>query len=356
MDLIRGKVREMSALAERSLRTCVTALIERNRQMAFAVILRDQYIDAMEKEVDRLCLEFIVRQQPVAGLLRFAYATIKINSELERVGDYAESMARQTLKLLDLDVQIPQQRFLEIANLSIAMLHEAIQAFLEQDAELARRTIETEEVIDGLKSQLNRDLVGLFQRDNLPFDALNPLIMISRRFERVSDQARNVCMEVLYMCTGEYVKHPGSGLFRILFADESNSCRSQIAEAIAHSLEQPHFVFASAGLDPRPISPATIRFMKEKGLDIARAVPKAINQVPQLDHCDVIVILGGEVKRLFPQRPRKVVLLDWSLADPSLAQGSPDEVQAAYEHAYRFLHDHIHDLVEAILGDKHNYE
>ena len=107
VDRIRAKVTEMSALTEKALETCVKALTERSRQLAYAVILRDRYIDEMEKEIDRLCLEFLVRQQPVASLLRFAYATIKINSELEEVGDLAETIARQILKLDKVDMPVP---------------------------------------------------------------------------------------------------------------------------------------------------------------------------------------------------------------------------------------------------------
>jgi len=351
IDRIRAEVTEMAGLGEKALRDCLKALVEKNRQRAYAVILRDRYIDEMEKEVDRLCLEFIVRQQPVAGLLRFAYAAIKINLELERVGDYAESIARQTLKLLALDVQVPTERFEELANLSIPMLREAIQAFVQQDAELAKKTIETEEAVDALKSKLTKDLVHLFRESKLPFDALNPLIMIARRFERVSDQARNICMETLYMCTGEYAKHPGSEAFRVLFVDEHNACLSQMADAVANSLNQPAFIFGSAGLDPKPIEPATVEFMKEKGIDVSRVVPKAINQVPNLDHYHVIVVLGPEAKRAFPRRPRKVVLLDWTVRDPATAQGPPSEVRAAYEATYQFIHEHIKDLVAAILGE-----
>src|SRR3989454_11266058 len=140
IDRIRSKVTRMGELGERALRDCVKALQERNRQLAYAVILRDQKIDESEKEVDRLCLEFLVHQQPVAGPLRFAYATIRINLELERVGDYAESIARQSLKLMPLDIKLPIERFEEIANLSIPMLRDAVAAFVKQDAELARKT------------------------------------------------------------------------------------------------------------------------------------------------------------------------------------------------------------------------
>src|SRR5689334_518302 len=161
IERIRAKISQMASLCERALNDCTKALRERNRQTAYSVILRDRRIDELEKEVDRLCLEFIVRQQPVAGTLRFAYSTIRINLELERVGDYAESIARQSLKLVPLDVQLPLDRIEELASLSIPMLADAIEAFRKQDANLARKTIETEEAVDVLKSRLNKDLVEL---------------------------------------------------------------------------------------------------------------------------------------------------------------------------------------------------
>ena len=351
VDRIRSKLTEMSMLGEKALRDCVAALAERNRQTAYAIILRDQYIDELEKEVDRLCLEFIVRQQPVAGLLRFAYATIKVNLELERVGDYAESIARQTLKLLDQPVEFPLDRIREIADLSIPMLRDATRAFVNQDVELARKTIEIEQAVDLLKSKLNRHLIELFRESKLSFEALNPLTMISRRFERVSDQARNICMETLYMCTGEYVKHAGAEAFRVLFVDEQNACLSQMAEAIARSLNQPKFIFTSAGLEPQPMDPMTIAFLQDKGFDVAHMAPKSIRQVPNLEHYHVIVGLSPEARTAFPQKPRKLAFLDWSVDDPSQARGTQAEVAAAYESACQFLHQHITDLVGAILGE-----
>ncbi|MBI5387884.1 MAG: phosphate signaling complex protein PhoU [Verrucomicrobia bacterium] len=355
VERIRAKVTEMATRGETALRLCLKALVERNRQHAYTVILRDQYIDELEKEVDRLCLEFLVRQQPVAGLLRFAYATIKLDLELERVGDYAESIARQTLKLLSLEtVKFPVERFEELANLSIPMLHDAVQAFLAQDAELARKTIATEEAVDMLKSKLNKDLVALFREQKMPFEALNALMMINRRLERVSDQARNICMETLYMCTGEYAKHPGSEVFRVLFVDQHNACRSQMAEAVANSFNLSQFAFASAGVEPRPIEQMTVSFMKDKGFDVARMVAKAVTQVPNLDHYNVIVVLDPEARRAFPTRPRKVVFLDWYVKDPSQVSGTHAEMIAAYETTFNFLHEHIKDLVEAIFGETNN--
>jgi phosphate transport system protein len=328
------------------------ALAEKDRVLAYSVILRDQRIDELEKEVDRLCLEFMVRQQPVAGTLRLAYATIRINLELERVGDYAEGIARQILKLTSMDVNIPVERFEEIANLSLPMLHQAVKAFVDQDASLARKTSETEELVDTLKSKLNGDLMKLSRENKIPFESLNALMMIARHLERVSDQAKNICTEVLYMCTGEYSRHTGAEGTRLIFVDRHNSCRSQIAEAIASSLNHPQFIFASAGLEPTSVDPKTVTFLREKGLDISRHTSKSIEQVPNLDHYQIIVALAKEAEKIFPPRPNKTVCLDWSIQDPSKAQGTPAEMKAAYETTYQFLRSHIEDLVEAVLGEK----
>jgi len=352
IDRIRAKVSEMASLGERALRDCMKALAEKNRVLAFSVILRDEGIDELEKEVDRLCLEFIVRQQPVAGPLRLAYATIRINLELERVGDYAEGIARQVLKLSSMDVDIPVARFTEIANLSIPMLHDAVKAFVNQDAALARKTTETEELVDALKSRLNTDLMALNRQNALPFEALNALMMISRHLERVSDQAKNICTEVLYMCTGEYNRHKGAEASRLIFVDRRNSCRSQMAEAIANSLGAPQFIFASAGLEATSIDPRTRVFLQEKGLAITKQTSKSIEQIPNLDHYQVIVALAPEAKKAFPKAPTKVICLDWSVEDPSAVTGSPIEIKAAYETTYQFLHEHITALIEAVLGDK----
>jgi phosphate transport system protein len=352
IDRIRTKIGHMASLAERALRDCMKALAEKNRVLAYSVILRDQRIDELEKEVDRLCLEFMVRQQPVAGTLRLAYATIRINLELERVGDYAESIARQILKLTSMDVDIPVGRFEEIANLSIPMLHDSVKAFVDQDAELARQTTATEELVDTLKSRLNADLMKLNRENKVPFESLNALMMIARHFERVSDQAQNICTEVLYMCTGEYSRHKGSESTRVIFVDRHNSCRSQLAEAIANSLNQPLFIFASAGLEPTGVDPRTIAFLKEKGLDVSRHTSKPIEQIPNLDHYQIIVALAKEAEKIFPPRPNKTVCLDWSIEDPSKMQGTPAEIKAAYETTYQFLRSHIEDLVQAVLGDK----
>ena len=351
IDRIRARVEEMAGLAERALRRSLRALEQRNRTLAYGVILRDQEIDGREKELDQLCLEFLVRQQPVARWLRLVYATLRVNLELERVGDYAEAIGRQTLKLASMKVEIPFERFREIAELSIPMLHDSVQAFLKEDAALARRTIETERTVDQLKSQLNADLMNLGRENRIAMEALNALMMIARHWERVSDQARNICTETLYLCTGEDVRHQAPAATRVLFLDVRNACRSQMAEAISTALRLPRFEFASAGTDPHPIDPATLAFLREKGLDTSGLASKGLTQIPDWERCQILVTLSKEVEQALPPAPSGVIYLDWNVPDPSLIQGTAAETRAACEATYQFLTDHINELIHAVAYD-----
>jgi len=350
LDLIRSKIQAMAQLADRALRDSLKALVDKNLTLAYSVILRDQYIDELEKELDRLCLEFLVRQQPVAGHLRFAYATIKINLELERIGDYAESVARQVLKVSSLHENLPLKDFSALADVSIPMLANSIKAFLEQNAELARVSMADEDKADALRNKIDAELLRLNQSGVIPITALTPLQTIARRFERVADQAKNICEETLYMCTGEYMKHKGAEMLRILFVDENNSCRSQMAEGIANSLDRPGLLFSSAGLEARAIDWRTVEFMQEKGLDISRQTPKPVSHILNLDHYNVIIALAKSAQKVFPPPPTKTVGLDWNVEDPSTRPGSLADVREAYEQTFQYINTHVRELVHALVG------
>lgn len=351
MDRIRNKVIEMSEFAEKALNMSLQALTERNRQLAYLVILRDRYIDEMEKELDRLCLEFIVKQQPAAGNLRFVYAAIKINNELERVGDYAESIARHFLTVNTTDPKFSYSKVFEIAKLSIPMLHNAIQSFIDKDPKLAKATMKMEDKVDNIRNTINQDLLKLRSKNKLPKDSLPSLMIIASRFERVADQSCNICEEVLYMCTGENIKHRGVEVFRILFVDDHNSCLSQMAESIGGTLEEDMFIFSSAGITPQLRDPKTVSFLAEKGIDISKQTSKYLNQILNLEHYEVIVSLCPKADVAFLPPPTKTVGIQWHLEDPSKLKGSEEEIEAAYEKAYQYLDTHIKELVEAIIGD-----
>ncbi|HEV2446221.1 MAG TPA: phosphate signaling complex protein PhoU [Candidatus Sulfopaludibacter sp.] len=351
IDLIRAKLLEMLALDEQALTRAFTAFVKRDRQLAYSVILRDQDVDALDAALDQLCLSFIVRHQPAASHLRFVYSASKIVNLLERVGDYAESIARQVLLLSSLNYDIPTEKFNEIANLAIPMLHNAVHAFVDRNTEMARATMASEPRVNQLRDSLASELLDWREQGRIPLEALTPLITVARRFERASDQATNICEQALYFATGEYLRHLVREDYRVLFVDQENSCLSRLAEAVANSLGARRFSFESAGLTSGAVEPQTVRFLSEKGVDVTRQPSKSIHEVHQLERVQVLVALSKEAEQAFPPKPAKTLGLRWLVPDPCAAHGTPEEVRAEYERAYQSLMNHARDLVQAILGD-----
>jgi phosphate transport system protein len=351
IETLRGKVLAMARLAERALQASVQALVQGDRRLAYSVILRDQYLDEQETELDRLCLEFLVRHQPAGAHLRLVFTTIHVNRELERIGDYAESIARQALIVSPLVPQPSYGRFVELGDLAVHMLGDAVQAFLRQDADLAWRTMASEERANSLRSTINNDLVEATRLRLLPPAALNPLMTVARRLERAADQMKNLCEDVLYLCTGEFVRHKGADGFRILFYDLTNACLGQMAEAIGNSLGAPHISFSSAGSAPQPVDARAIQFMAAKGIDISRQAAKTLEQVPHWEQCQVIIALGPEACEALPEHSKKTIVLTWTIPDPAPVTGPPETWKPAFDAAARALESDIRELAGAILAE-----
>jgi protein-tyrosine-phosphatase len=280
-----------------------------------------------------------------------AYASIRISLELERMGDYAESIARQALRADQAAVEAPRERYQEMADLTIGMLRDAVKAFVTEDAGLANRTIETEDAVDDLKGTLSRELLSRSRDKDWSFEALNPWMQVSRRLERASDQARNICHEVIYMCTGQPTRHQSDTTVRILFVDETHGSLSQMAQAIGEGLGRPGVLFASAGIKPQRLDTATVEFMRGKGADLSRSPARAIYDVPGLDQYQVVVALGEGMKKAFPRDARGRVFLEWKHPSPAATTGSPEAVAAAYEAAYRQLEGYVVDLLGMLDGE-----
>jgi phosphate transport system protein len=351
IEHLRRKISDMSALAERALKLSMQALVESSRRLAYSVILRDQYIDEMETEVDRLCLEFLVRHQPVGTHLRLAYATIQINKQLERIGDYAESIARQVLAVTGTDARLNYDRFIELGDLALHMLRNAVQSFLQNDSDLAWRTMAIEERANSLRTTINAELTALGRENQIPSTAVNPLMTVARRLERAADQAKNLCEDVLYLCTGEFIKHRKAEGFRLLFLDQTNSCLGQMAEGLGRSLGLPKFSFSSAGTVPQPIDPQTVQFMAEKGIDISRQTSKSLEQVANWETSQVIIGLSPRALEGLSLRSSKPVVLAWPIQDPLETQGPSEARRAAFEAAYQSLESNLKDLAAAILDE-----
>jgi arsenate reductase len=239
-----------------------------------------------------------------------------------------------------------------IAQKSIPMLRNAMQAFAERDTDLAKATMDMEDKVDDIRWDIHYDLIHLHEAGKLPSEVLPSLMTIVTRFERVADRACNICEEVLYMCTGEDIKHQGKEVFRVLFVDERDACRGQMAKGIGNSLGLERFHFYSAGIAPQPVDPYTVEFMAEKGIDISEQTSKFLDQILDLEDYQIFVSLCKEAEEYFPPPASKMISIHWEIGDPSRTEGSEQDIRDAFEKTYSILDSNIRDLVEAILGNE----
>ena len=347
---IRHKLRGMSDLVVQALQDAVKALKSRDRRLAYSVILTDNRIDALEGHVDRLCQEFLVRHMPVAANLRFIVAAIKVNSELERMGDYADAVARRTVALVNARDLPAADRICDMARLSVEMVRESIGAFLEGDPARAAKALEIENQVDeanrSIFDELSHPETG--ERDLTTRFAL---LGILNHIERVADRACNVAEDAIYAMKGEILRHAPRHELRVLLLSPRDATLGPMAEAIARQRAPLRCSFASAGLVPSALDPRMVAFMATRGIEVSRPHARGLADIGALDDFYVVVLLSKEAEEGCPPLPYKTVALTWDIPDPSRVEGSPEQVEAAYARAFTEIDTKLRDLVAAMLGD-----
>ncbi len=346
---LRSRLRKMADMVLAQLKDAVTAFAGNNRSLAYMVVLRDHSIDVMESHIDRLCQEFLVRHMPVSEQLRFAVACAKVNSELERIGDYAESIARRAVAISscgDIEYREPIVRMSEAA---FEMLSCAVGAFLDRNPEEALRTLELDRDVDRMNATLFHELA---QPDHGPRDleVRFGLLGLVNRLERVADRACNIAEEAVYVARGQVLRHLPRSDMRVLFLCENNACRSQMAEGIARFIAPQHFLFRSAGTDPTSVDPRSVAFLAKQGIDISRHQAKGLATVGPIEDFNIVVTLSHGAEEAVPQVPFQVVQLNWELRDPSTVTGGDEEIEQAYRDAFEDLSQRIRELTEALVG------
>jgi phosphate transport system protein len=206
-DRLKRKILALGAQVEESLRLAFQAIEQRDAAKARKVIATDVLIDQTEVEIEEDCLKILALYQPVAGDLRFVAAVIKINSELERIGDLAENIAKRALELLDeFPVQAPATVTV-MADRAGTILEHALDALVRQDAVTAREVLVADLEIDALYGQLLEELKEVLRGDQDHLDAIVLLFSVARYLERLADHATNIAEDVLYMVEGEIRRH-----------------------------------------------------------------------------------------------------------------------------------------------------
>jgi phosphate transport system protein len=197
----------MGGLVEDQIRRVMTALIERDGDLAQEVIDRDAQVNAYDIEVDEKCVELLALHQPTAGDLRFITTAMKIVTDLERIGDQAVNIAQRALELNREPQLKPYIDLPRMAEKAQRMVKESLDAFVTRDTELARRVCAEDAEVDALKEQIFRELLTFMMEDARTIPRAIRLILISRFLERVADHATNIAEMVIYMVESKIVRH-----------------------------------------------------------------------------------------------------------------------------------------------------
>ena len=206
LEDLRGRLLRMGSLCEEMVHYAVKLVVERDEKHLSPVQDWERQVNGLHIEIDEVCLRLIALHQPAAGDLRLIAAAIKINSDLERVGDQAVNIAETGVYLLKEPViklgDIP--RMVEVAA---GMLKDSLDAFARGDVDLARDVIKRDDEEDRLKSQTFNELVMLMQRDASAIQRGMDIILIARNLERIADHATNIAEDVIFMVLGKDIRH-----------------------------------------------------------------------------------------------------------------------------------------------------
>jgi phosphate transport system protein len=199
------------ALAEKAIQDVVTSLVDKKSDLARKVIDGDAEIDKLDTEIEDQCIRLLALRQPIAKDLRFITTAIKINGHLERIGDMAVNIAEKVLELNELPQLKPYIDLPRMADIAREMIRGSLDALVNEDTELANRIRRMDEVIDKLNEQIFRELLTFMMEDTRTVHRALLIMQISKNLERISDHAKGISDMVVYMVTGESVRHQWPG-------------------------------------------------------------------------------------------------------------------------------------------------
>ncbi len=204
---LKNRLLEMGALVEDRVHRAVHSLIGRKAEEAEKVIASDRDINDLHIEIDDRCLKLLATQTPLAVDLRLITSAMKINSDLERIGDQAVNIAENVVKILPHPPLKPLIDIPRMAEIAEKMTRDALDSFVKRDPELARDVLRRDDAVDQLKDQVFRELLTYMMADPGTIQRALCLILISRNLERVADHATNIAEDVIFLVEAKDVRH-----------------------------------------------------------------------------------------------------------------------------------------------------
>jgi phosphate transport system protein len=207
LQKLKERLLNMAALVEERVHQAVKALMERRLDVAERIASGDREVNELQIEIDDRCLKLLALQQPMAVDLRLITAAMKINADLERIGDQAVNIAENVVKILP---QPPLKPIIDIprmAEITESMTRDCLDAFVRKDVVLARRVLKRDDEVDQLKDQVFRVLLTYMMADPGTIERALCLILISRNLERIADHATNIAEDVIFLVEAKDVRH-----------------------------------------------------------------------------------------------------------------------------------------------------
>ena len=207
LEQLKARLLEMGGLAEDRLRLAVSGLVDRDVSTIERVLGGDTAINQLHIEIDDRCFKLLALHQPMAVDLRAIVSAVKINTDLERVGDLAINIAEAARRYAQ---HAPVKKLIDIprmASIAQSMLRDSLDAFVRRDTDLAQRVLNEDDKLDDLKTQIFRELLTYMLQDPATIEAALDLILISRHLERIGDHATNIAEDVIFMVSARDVRH-----------------------------------------------------------------------------------------------------------------------------------------------------
>jgi len=345
---IRAEVLRVGEWVETALRDALRATLTLDRPLAYETILGDKRINRAIERLDRHCHYFVARHLPSAGHLRFISSVLRMNVELERVGDYATTICREAAQFAQ-PLEPELLREVERMGKNVTqMFHQALKAFEESNAELAKATMYGD-LVERSFAAAFEELVRQSEANTRSERDEFATLVIFNMLERVGDQAVNICEDTVFAVTGETKQ---TVAYRILFLDRTNEVLGPMALSIARKGYPKSGKYYTAGLSPgEEFDPLLRDFMEAQGNSLPDA-PRGIDTVLESwQDYYVLIALEGAINDYVAEVPFRTIAFEWNLAPPDLSETDDEKRRNALSSTYRELASKVRDFLEALQGE-----
>jgi phosphate transport system protein len=344
LEHLRGQVREVGRKVLAAQRNAVQAVLREDRELAYETIIGDHPVNRQVHAIDQACHAFVARHLPSAGHLRFVSSVLRLSVALERIGDYAATICRQAVQLSAPPPERVAQDLDLMGEQSRNLLEQALKAWNQGNAELARGTIGMARQAASASEKVFADLLREGDKDRRPVRDLFGLLIIFNRLDRVVGQAKNICEETLFAVAGET---KAAKVYNIIFVDETDDALTHLAAAYGRKAFPESATYATAGWKPaQRVRPELHRFLEARGLDDRGLEPRDLGTLgDELSEYHVMISMGGDPRPHLEETPFHTVMLEWPV-EPLPPNAGEDQMEAALQD----LSHRLGNLLETLHG------